>query len=305
MLTIPTIPGQDTIGVYSGGFNSPSTDTVGNFYLLVNPENTRYLVSPDNINVYPSYPSVFSPLSLAPALWLDDTGSDPSVWTDMSGNGRDASQLIVGNQPDIVTGSLNGRQVRRFNGSTDFMQVTHSSDLNIQLGGSVFYVIKKSAGFRVMQKGVGTGASTNAWFCDESSNFSAAGCFTTSYTTNENIPIIFSGVYSSRIAHWKNGVKQTPINVQGGTIVSGELLPSFIGVSNTDPLEIGRRNSATTGIMTGDIAEILVFPTALSDFNRQQVEQYLDTKYNISSTFLRPDGSSIFRSDGTSRFIRP
>ena len=58
MLTIPTIPGQDTIGVYSGGFNSPSTDTVGNFYLLVNPESTQYLVSPDDINVYPSYPSV-------------------------------------------------------------------------------------------------------------------------------------------------------------------------------------------------------------------------------------------------------
>lgn len=54
MLTIPTIPGQDTIGVYSGGFNSPSTDTVGNFYLLVNPENTLYLVSPFDIRVYPT-----------------------------------------------------------------------------------------------------------------------------------------------------------------------------------------------------------------------------------------------------------
>ena len=58
MLTIPTIPGQDTIGVYSGGFNSPSTDAVGNFYLLIDPTNTFYLVSPDDINVFPSYPSV-------------------------------------------------------------------------------------------------------------------------------------------------------------------------------------------------------------------------------------------------------
>lgn len=54
MLTIPTIPGQDTIGVYSGGFNSPSTDTVGNFYLLTDPTSTYYLVSPEDNNVYPT-----------------------------------------------------------------------------------------------------------------------------------------------------------------------------------------------------------------------------------------------------------
>lgn len=200
----------------------------------------------------------------------------------MSGNGRNAVQATGANQPDIVTGSLNGRQVRRFNGTTDFMQVAHASALNIQLGGSVFYVIKKSAGFRVMQKGNGLGNTTLDWFCDESTNLSAAGCFTTSYTANENIPIIHAGIYGSRIAHWKNGVKQTPINVTNGTIVSGELLPNLAGVSNSDPLEIGRRNSGTTGIMTGDIAEILVFPTALSDVNRQKVERYLSGKYAIA-----------------------
>ena len=54
MLAIPTIPGQDTIGVYSGGFNSPSTDTVGNFYLLTDTTSTYYLVSPEDNNVYPT-----------------------------------------------------------------------------------------------------------------------------------------------------------------------------------------------------------------------------------------------------------
>jgi len=55
MLTIPTIPGQDTIGIFGGGFNSPSAGSaVGAYYLLVNPENTLYLVSPFDSRVYPT-----------------------------------------------------------------------------------------------------------------------------------------------------------------------------------------------------------------------------------------------------------
>jgi hypothetical protein len=39
------------------------------------------------------FAGAFKPLSLspAPALWLSDTGSDASVWPDLSGNGRNAT----------------------------------------------------------------------------------------------------------------------------------------------------------------------------------------------------------------------
>jgi len=49
----------------------------------------------------------FNPLSLSPALWLSDTGSDASVWPDISGNGRNATQAVALNHPAIVTGALN------------------------------------------------------------------------------------------------------------------------------------------------------------------------------------------------------
>lgn len=70
----------------------------------------------------------FNPLSLSPALWLNDTGSDPSVWTDISGNGRNAVQGNVGNRPAIITNALNGKQVRRFDGVDDYLITATASD---------------------------------------------------------------------------------------------------------------------------------------------------------------------------------
>jgi len=63
----------------------------------------------------------FSPLSLAPALWLSDTGSNAAEWTDISGNSRTPFQTTGVRQPAIVTNVLNGRQVRRFDGTNDFL----------------------------------------------------------------------------------------------------------------------------------------------------------------------------------------
>ena len=63
----------------------------------------------------------FNPLSLSPAIWLSDTGSDAGTWPDLSTNGRHATQATENQQPAIVSGARNGRQVRRFDGSNDVL----------------------------------------------------------------------------------------------------------------------------------------------------------------------------------------
>lgn len=60
---------------------------------------------------------------------------------------------------------------------------------------------------------------------------------------------------------------------------------SMTGVIGTDPtyLEIGARGGGAN-IFTGDMAEIVVYPTALSDANVTAVQCYLGHKYGFSVT---------------------
>lgn len=50
----------------------------------------------------------------SPSMLLADTGSDEGVWDDLSGNGIRVTQPTEAIQPTILTGELNGRQVRSF-----------------------------------------------------------------------------------------------------------------------------------------------------------------------------------------------
>ena len=73
------------------------------------------------------FAGAFDPRRLGLALWLSDTGSDPSQWDDLSGNGRNATQATPANQPAIISAGLNGRQVRRFDGSNDWLSFVAGS----------------------------------------------------------------------------------------------------------------------------------------------------------------------------------
>ena len=322
MLTIPTIPGQDTIGIYGGGFNSPSAGSaIGAYYLLVNPENTLYLASPFDSRVYPTYPSNVSPIAISPALWLNDTGSDPSVWTDISGNGRNATGA---NPPAIVTNALNGRQVRRFDGINDTLSL--AADLALGAAHTIFVVAKNTATITetspaqlILNGGIYTTPSTSEFLL-------ASGSITGGFTnerlcsivladgagiygyakTNTNVtdPFIIVNSFNSASSVFygklNNAVDFNTASTFGGYSSLNTRYPTIIR-------HIGSRY-ASQNFWNGDIAEILVYPTELSAEDREKVERYLGAKYNIlvgTSTYLRTDGSSIFRSDGTSLFIRP
>src|SRR6187431_2770271 len=56
-----------------------------------------------------------SPADYSPAQWFNDTGADPALWSDISGNGNNATHAT--NAPSIVAGVINGKQVRRFSGA--------------------------------------------------------------------------------------------------------------------------------------------------------------------------------------------
>jgi len=228
----------------------------------------------------------FDPISLSPSLWLSDTGSDPSVWPDLSGNSRNAAQSDAARQPSIIANGLNGRQVRRFDGSND------------SLGGTLSSVSAMSV-FAVFVPTLDSTASTSY-----ARVFSQRGSATVNDfdQTGHYIPILRDTLTSSFGSWASTGVRSAQAattataevrsSIHSGTVISnfrnGTAASTYshnLG-SNGSAYYVGGQfqssPAATTGFLKGDIAEILVYPTALSTANRQAVQNYLGAKWGIT-----------------------
>ena len=74
----------------------------------------------------------WNPSLISTALWLDADdyltltldGSTVSQWNDKSGNGRNATQAIVANQPTYIAEGLNGKGIIDWDGSNDSMEIS-------------------------------------------------------------------------------------------------------------------------------------------------------------------------------------
>lgn len=228
--------------------------------------------------------SSFSPLSLAPALWVTDTGSDPSVWTDMSGNGRHAVQATGANQPSIVTNVINGRQVRRFNATSTFLVPPNFSLDNFTVFSAIYPKnTSPEPAYKTIFSIGSTSASSARDVLFNTSNVSGVttldvqrsngSTFPTAKVTTSNLSFqIASGKFTGTelIAYVNNGTRNTVATTITGT---SDNLPAIGAV---------KQFGGTGFFYEGDIAEIIVYPTNLSDFNCLRVERYLSKKYNIT-----------------------
>jgi len=212
------------------------------------------------INPY-SFGSAFDPLSLSPSLWLSDTGSNPAVWPDLSGNGRNATQATTANQPSIVANVRNGRQIRRFDGVNDSLSASLSVPNTPFTIVMVTYMSSNgSGGFRVSVVmgtntfGVGYNTTPAAYA------FSTSGISITKArpTTFELISCVSNNASSSFTVD--------------ATTATGTIAPHSSSVFNIGTNGVG-------SFFAQDCAEILVFPTALNTTNRQAVESYLRSKW--------------------------
>jgi hypothetical protein len=215
----------------------------------------------------------FSPLSLAPALWLSDTGSNPAQWDDLSGNGRHATQATDIRQPAITPNALNGRQVRRFDGSNDF----YSGNLPITNQGSIFAVFSdtESSGRNyntVLSLGDGSGlasllsnGSTYNYGIGRPGFENPVATLTVSAST----PTILNGQWiNTAVSVRRNGIENT------GTLT--------VTPSNGTKYYIAQHFSGGYSWAGMDLAEIIVFSRTLSTTERQTLEHYLSNKYAIA-----------------------
>jgi hypothetical protein len=232
----------------------------------------------------------FSPLSLAPALWLSDTGSNAAQWDDISGNGRHATQATAASQPAIVTNALNGRQVRRFDGVNDSLAIADRALLRNLAGATVFAVATPSSvagGERYVFSASSSNLTLNMFLFGTIANqfryggrrlAADAGDFTNFGTVTNNTPYIMTA-----IQNWQSATKSAFIsNGNTNNDTSFQTSGNSENANSASDLAIGKVAISNTSYWNGDIAEILVFPTALSTTERQAVERYLSNKYAIT-----------------------
>lgn len=255
-------------------------NTFGNFSIHNNYKDNIGLVIKAASSTMPAavQPNTISGLKFwfkADALVLAN-GASVATWTDSSGNGLDATGAGV-LQPTYVTNVLNGQPVVRFNGGNYLLTASATGTQPI----TVFLVSKQA---NVVNRGYGkipfawnggkpmiygnqAAYTSGRWYSGSDVNFTSP---------DVNTWILYNGLASST---------GSSIAVNNGTPTTGDA-----GASNPNgTMEIGGMNTNTTTYgYIGDIAELIVYNGALTNFQKDGVVRYLQKKYALPIT----DGSS-------------
>jgi hypothetical protein len=215
----------------------------------------------------------FDPSSIAGlAVWLDATqiastdGTALSSWSDASGGGHHATQASGTLQPTYQTNELNGKPVVRFDGTDDFMTLGNLS-ATFPAAATLFVVftpVTESA-YSVYEHD-----STNGFWRFSDGNgywrtFRSArvdGYIVMPASGNHMVSLVSSA------ATW-----QAYLDGVGG---GAQAAAYQAGTSH----EIGR-SQGNAEYLAGDIAEVLVYDSALSDGNRVAVQTYLQAKWGL------------------------
>ncbi|AUX39970.1 uncharacterized protein SOCE26_013650 [Sorangium cellulosum] len=208
-------------------------------------------------------------------LWLrSDAGVNLSAgkvasWQDQSGNGNTAATTLAARQPTLVSSALNGKPVLRFHGAqmltlANQLEPTHFT---------VFVVGKNSKASESFSMILGPGGSTPnnqlRWENGSQALFVGLG---------NNMPVITSTIGNTRVYHALSA------RYDGSTMKvyrDGNLASSH-HFTTTGPwilLQIGAWFASYW--MEGDLAEILVYESALSEGDRGAVNSYLRGKYAL------------------------
>ena len=228
----------------------------------------------------------FSPSSIPNlSLWLEASagvttdGTTPATngqqveqWDDQSGNSVNATQSTSANQPIFESNVLNGQPVLRFDGDVHQWMNT-SSFLNSSYKTAMTYFIVDTAATTTF--GMTTSNQDTTWYTDHTGPPGSIN-FVTALTPyqiafNSVAPATtvsafrYDGATESMLV---NGLSIFPQSATGNLSLNGGLA-------------VGDAGNGDGYFFTGDIAEILIYKSVLSDAQIQEVDTYLMNKYDI------------------------
>ncbi len=208
-------------------------------------------------------------------LWLDAekgiTG-DVSAWADQSAAGNDATQSTPSKQPAVVASiaGLNGHSVVRFDGIDDYLETT----LQAQASATMLFVGRiNSANDYVFALADGNNRS---YLASNGVDKWAGG------VGDQGHDVIVSNDDPS--AYFYGSLTYDGSTVQLHRNANQEYTGAQVGVvSTTAKYFVGALSSAGSPLGYGncDVAELIVFPAALTDAQRQRVELYFADKFGL------------------------
>jgi len=227
------------------------------------------------------------------SLWLsadsvvvDDAGA-VSEWTDMSGRGNDAIQLVAEHRPKRVDSALNFLPAVRFDGLNDFLI---GKNLYIDEENLSIFIVHKYSGTRegktqyILNQ---AGDAGNKYFLYSQANNNFQTAFNVYPPSGGAIGSIGYGADFYRLTTVVSSKNITKLFSNGS---ENAVAPSENYVGIETEFVIGNRYSDLEDRwFAGDIAEMLIFDRALTNNERLDVEKYLFTKYRKQPVNLGPD----------------
>lgn len=218
-----------------------------------------------------------------------------SLWQDQSGNGNHAIQNTASSRPSFLAHGIAGKPVVRFDGNDDYMAIQNlqyntAGGIN---GITVFALVRsQSSAPQIIASfdrdeywhlAIKDAADQNAgWDTTDSGNHldnlrSPAGHL------DGHWHLIYGRFEAGGGAPDKllyiDGQVAAQINAHGGNALgTGATRFGFVGVGSKAAAFNGTRGPLN--FFAGDLAELLIYHRALSDEERQQIEQYFLNKYS-------------------------
>ena len=238
--------------------------------------------------------AAFSPLDLSPVLWLDasdtstitEVGGAVSQWDDKSGNGNDVVQATAAAQPTTGVSTINGLNILTFAG--DYFAANLAVDVSAT---TIFAVFRENVS--VLGAGLVTLAPSSGNDYDSLNGTAVETSSSPGILTAVRNFVSPNGL--SRIT----GTKPSPFDVYVGRFSSGGLVEAFsssVTASTTtssgvfgssSQVVIGARYTAgaiSATRLNGDIAEILLYDSTLSNNDLNAVGSYLSNKWGKTWT---------------------
>ena len=223
-------------------------------------------------------------------LW-QDAGVTPAIndgdvvgrWEDIAANADHVNQANAGNKPTLQSGAadlLNGQPVVRSDGIDDYLQGAYTNGGALAQPFVVFAVVQmrnwaanRAASCRFLDGDDGVNrmivGSQHVSVPDDWVVYAGAALSGGATDGNANIwTVLFNGATGQV---WING-----------TSIAG---PGNVGAHNADGLTILAHNDGSSP-WDGDIAEVIIYDANLSDADKNQVGQYLATRYALSYTSI-------------------
>lgn len=197
-----------------------------------------------------------------------------STWSDISGNGNDATESTGSNQPLFITSQVNGYPIVRFDGSDD--RLGFGTNINTSAV-STFMVYSRTSGSTIITAPITLGK--HIIYSQPTSIFSYYLSPTTKYPVSAT-ESQFS-VYGMKTGSASTG---TALRLRNRTTTNnytrtGLFSNSFSGIG-------AKRNSSSSYSINfkGDIAEIIVFNEELNDASFNIITNHLAAKYGLTTS---------------------